>query len=162
LRADSPCIGAGYNGSVTTGTDLAGRPRISDGVVDMGAYEFQGNFSAWLDQFGLPGDGSADFADGDGDGLNNWQEWRAGTNPTNALSVLKIVAPVSTDISGGITVTWQSVAGMTYFIDRSTDLSATPAFINIQGGIIGQEGTTSWLDTNATGGSSFFYRVGVQ
>jgi len=41
LLAGSPCINTGHNGSVPTNltTDLAGLPRISDGTVDMGAYE---------------------------------------------------------------------------------------------------------------------------
>jgi hypothetical protein len=40
LQPDSPCINAGNNDYVTTGTDLDGNPRVSGGVVDMGAYEF--------------------------------------------------------------------------------------------------------------------------
>jgi uncharacterized repeat protein (TIGR01451 family) len=39
LRYLSPAIDAGNNLSVTTSTDLAGNPRIFNGVVDMGAYE---------------------------------------------------------------------------------------------------------------------------
>lgn len=42
LRADSPCVDAGDNGYVPTGrpTDLMGCPRIGNGMVDMGAYEY--------------------------------------------------------------------------------------------------------------------------
>jgi hypothetical protein len=41
LQANSPCINAGANSYVSGTTDLAGRPRIAGGTVDMGAFEFQ-------------------------------------------------------------------------------------------------------------------------
>ncbi len=42
LEGDSLCIEAGDNSVVTVSVDLDGAPRISNMVVDMGAYEFQG------------------------------------------------------------------------------------------------------------------------
>ncbi|NLF62496.1 MAG: hypothetical protein GX574_15255, partial [Lentisphaerae bacterium] len=39
LRVGSPCVDAGNNDYVEVATDLAGNPRISNGTVDMGAYE---------------------------------------------------------------------------------------------------------------------------
>ena len=36
---------------------------------------------------------TADYADSDGAGMNNYQEWIAGPNPTNALSVLAMLSP---------------------------------------------------------------------
>ena len=144
-------------------TNLDGLPRIVRGTVDIGAYEFQGPGSvisyAWLQQYGLPTDGSADFAQGDADGMNNWQEWRCQTDPTNAFSALRLLtaSPAGTNV----TVSWQSVAGVNYFLERSTNLSASPPFTLLSPNLPGQPGTTSYTDTNAVNAGSLFYRVGV-
>jgi hypothetical protein len=161
LQSNSPCINAGNNAYVTTTTDLDGRPRIAGGTVDMGAYEFQpgvsGAFIGWLQQYGLPTDGSADFADADADGMNNWQEWVCGTCPTNPLSALRLLS--TAPVGANPTVTWQSVAGVKYFLKRGGNLDSP--FTYLATNILGQAGTTTYTDTNATGAGPLFYRVGV-
>jgi hypothetical protein len=60
-----------------------------------------------------------------------------------------------------VTVTWQSVAGVTYLLERGMDLGVSPAFTPLAGGLVGKTGTTSHTDTNAPSATTLFYRVGV-
>ena len=163
LQSNSPCINAGLNALAPAGPDLDGNPRIRGGSVDIGAYEFQSPTSiisyAWLQQHALPTDGSADTADPDGDGLNNWQEWRCGTDPTNALSALRLLAPV-TGVAN-VAVTWQSMAGVSYFLERTANVAAPPAFTPLATNLSGQPGTTTFTDTNDVGAGPWFCRVEV-
>jgi hypothetical protein len=54
--------------------------------------------------------------DSDGDGLKDWQEYIAGTDPTNAASCLK-VAQTTRNV-----ITWSSVTGRVYSVYWSTNL----------------------------------------
>jgi len=163
LRSDSPCVNSGRDSYAAAGPDLDGNSRIAGGTIDIGAYEFQSPASvisyAWLQRYKLQTDGSADFADPDRDGLNNYQEWIAGTVPTNASSVLRLINPAK-NVSGVI-VRWQSVDTRSYFLERATSLGAPTPFFLLQSNIVGEAGITSYTDTNAIGTGPFFYRVGV-
>ena len=71
-----------------------------------------------------------------------------------------------------VNVTWQSVTGVKYFLERCTNLTSLVTTTNIVFGgtniavvatnIVGQAGTTTYADTYGTGPGPFFYRVGVQ
>jgi parallel beta-helix repeat protein len=163
LQSSSPCINSGKNSDVTANTDVDGNPRVKGGTVDIGAYEFQSPASkisyAWLQQFGLPIDGTVDLADTDQDGMNNWQEWICGTDPTNSLSVLKMFAPTNTPL--GLALSWQSVLGRTYDLQQSDPANPT-TFFSVQSNVVAQGGVTGFLDSSSTNIGSRLYRVRVQ
>ena len=58
-------------------------------------------------------------------------------------------------------VTWQSVPGVSYFLEQSTNLSASPPFNLLAPSLAGQTNMTSFTDTNAASPMPVFYRVGV-
>ena len=61
-----------------------------------------------------------------------------------------------------VTVRWQSVGGVSYFLERSTNLAVTPPFTTLATNLPGQPGTTTFTDTNPPFPGSWFYRIGVQ
>lgn len=161
FQTNSPCINSGNNAGVTTAADLDGNPRVAGGTVDIGAYEFQAPSSvlsyAYLQKYGLPADGSADYADTDGDGMNNWREWKCGTSPVSASSVLAMQKPV---VTTNTTVNWSCVVGNYYYVQRSTN--AAGPFLTLATNILAWTGTTNYIDKTATNSAAYFYRVGVQ
>ena len=160
LSSTSPCINSGIGYPAIT-TDLDGNPRLVGGFQDIGAYENQtAGFVLpyqFAQKYNLPVDGTIDS---DGDGMQNWQEAIAGTNPTNALSVLKMLS-VSNSISG-TTVKWQSIAFKVYHLQRATNLLGNPAFVAIYTNVGSIFTTLSFKDTTATGNGPYFYRVSVE
>jgi hypothetical protein len=162
LQSNSPCINAGNNAYVTYATDLDGRTRMIGGTVDIGAYECQSpallNYYSWLQGYGLSTEAAAAYIDSDGDGMNNWQEWVCGTGPTNSLSALRLLSV--SPAGHNVTVSWQSVSGVNYFLEQNADLVS--AFTLVAGNIPGQAGATSHTVTNAPGAGPLFYRVGVK
>lgn len=164
LQPGSPCINSGLNSPVVPLTDLDGNPRIVAATVDAGCYEATNPASmlgyVWAQQYGFAVDGSADWLDPDGDGMNNWQEFIAGTNPTNAASVLTMNYAVPQAGINQVYIQWQGVSGREYFLQRSTNLSG--GFSTIQSNLFGEEGTNLTADTTATNGGAYVYRIGVQ
>lgn len=99
-------------------------------------------------------------ADPDHDGMNNLAEWIAGTNPTNAASVLRLTL-VSAINASNIVVNWSSVAGKNYWLERSTNL-ATGFNTVVATNLAATAPTNTLSDTAILPGNTRFYRVGVE
>ncbi|MFT4549118.1 MAG: hypothetical protein ACI9MB_003089, partial [Verrucomicrobiales bacterium] len=104
-----------------------------------------------------------DNPDSDGDGMLDGAEVSAGTSPLDARSVFVISAVGRDPGTGAVTATWASVAGKTYKLQVSTDL--TPAsWQDVTGGesILSQGTSTTFTDTEASFANTVrYYRAFV-
>jgi hypothetical protein len=121
-----------YVSADDAGVAVLGLPADSDhdGLVD-----------AWEQQIvdANPADAITSIADVqpgddfDGDGLSNAGEFAAGTSAVDTGSVFAMQAPTTVPEAGQIIVRWNSVAGRTYSVWRSSALPG--GFTRIQSGI---------------------------
>jgi hypothetical protein len=85
---------------------------------------------------------AADNVDADGDGASNWQEYLAGTDPTNASSALQFGSPgLSTNGTSGVGLIWLTAPGKTYI------LQSISAF-----------GGNTWTSINTNLGDGYYYQ----
>jgi hypothetical protein len=103
---------------------------------------------------------AGDDVDADGDGALNWQEYLAGTNPTNALSCLQFSsASFYTNGVRGVAINWLTAPGKTYNLQSSPSLNgANWTLINSN---IGDGNEYQFIVTNYSGGARF-YQIQLQ
>lgn len=116
---------------------------------------------AWLQYYfqGTNDFTNAAVSDTDGDGHQAWQEFVAGTDPTNEFSVLRVIETGRT--GGWNTISWPAVTGKVYSIYKSTNLLYTwpgSSFTNNLSSAT--NGTVSFSDAESN--NPAFYRIIVQ
>ncbi len=98
---------------------------------------------------------AADNVDADGDGALNWQEYVAGTNPTNALSYLQFTrASLNTTGTPGVAVNWLTAPGKTYLLRASSALTGS-AWTTVSTNN-GDGNEYQFIDPNFGGGARFY------
>ena len=92
--------------------------------------------------------------DADGDGVSNWAEFKAGTNPNDQNSRLQIQPGSAADL----TVRWPTVVGRNYVVESSTSLFGS-SWVPVSATI---PGTGQLMEFRPTpSGAAQFYRVRV-
>jgi hypothetical protein len=101
--------------------------------------------------FGSVGASHPGSTDTDGDGMSDYHEFLAGTNPTNAASLLHFLTPVVQN-TGAARFDWPTVPGRGYRVSGSSDLvSWTPIMDWVRA-----NGTVFSFTTNLTSGTRFY------
>ncbi len=105
---------------------------------------------SWLAQYGLTNYNADAVADVDGDGAKTWQEYIAGTDPTNAASCFRITENPRNVLN------WSTVTGRVYSVYWSTNLLS--GFQCLQSNIP----STQSSYTNITSARSSYYKLDVR
>jgi subtilase family serine protease len=99
--------------------------------------------------------------DYDGDGLSNLAEYRAGTDPQDRGSYLKIDSLLR-DSRHVVQITWGSTSNRVYSIQRSSAMNPGSSFTNIAESILSTPPENVFVDITATNGPAHFYRLKLQ
>jgi Tol biopolymer transport system component len=102
----------------------------------------------------LDRDGTLDF---DGDSRTDRQEFVAGTDPTNAGSVLRVIT-LEHAATGSITIFWAAAPGRTYRVQYKNE-AEDPTWLDSSGIVRINGRTASLVDSPAPFRSHRFYRV---
>jgi len=130
--------------TTSNGTSYAWLDLYFSGLVTSNDYETAGN--------GNP----------DGDSLLTWEEYIAGTIPTNSASYFDFQYPGTRFVPTGLQLQWNGIGGRTYRVEMGTNMMDNPAFTTLKSGIEGEDGTMGFVDTNANERVQAFYRIYVE
>lgn len=119
----SAAVAPGSRSVMATVSDTEGGSRTGTVTVTILAAGSEGLPQAW-EQTYWPADPSGGGTnDSDGDLRSNWEEWLAGTNPTNRSSVFRIENPgLTTNSVPALVLQWSSISNREYEVWFSTNL----------------------------------------
>ncbi|HUJ09101.1 MAG TPA: alpha-amylase family glycosyl hydrolase [Verrucomicrobiae bacterium] len=123
----------------------------SDGIPDWWMWAYFDHPTGQAGDKSLPGD------DADGDGMSNWQECLAGTDPDDPNSVFRIdkISVTGNDIA----VTWTARADKTNQLESSRLLATNAAWLSVGSPIVGAGTPVTQTDFGAATNPPAFYRV---
>jgi hypothetical protein len=124
---------------------------FGDGIADTWRLRYFGSVRNHLSQAA---------ADADGDGLPNWAEFKAGTNPNDVQSSLRMLAEKSSighSPSRGLTLRWPSATALKYTIEVTQSITESQ-WVPVASNIPGTGAEMEFMIDNPPN-SSQFYRV---
>jgi hypothetical protein len=148
--------------------------RLDSGTDSVSSNSMYGPFESFLDtapEADTDGDGLPDWweqqhfgsptaavpgAQNDGDGVNNLDEYWAGTDPTNSVSYPRIE---DLDYTGNTTIQFYTVTGRTYSLEFNTNPLPITTWASLQSGYPGTNGWVTFNDTNQSDFRAYRLRI---
>lgn len=114
----------------------------------------------WFAEQGLEGDWETiGLLDQDFDGMLSWEEWVAGTSPTNKADVLKMDMEVHA-VGNNSMLAWRSVSNRVYKVWRSTNLM--DGFRQVSGNLQATPPVNTFNEPQMPVGQPVYYRISVE
>lgn len=127
---------------------------VGDGIPDWWRAQYFGGTGTTTNSY------SCATCDPDHDGVDNYHEYIAGTNPTNALSNFQIQS--ISNSAAGLTVCYQSAWGRNYTLYSTTNLaSGVWSPVPSQTDMLGDGGVNALTDPAPATNTLRFYRISV-
>jgi hypothetical protein len=112
----------------------------------------------WEERFFAGVTNAEPAADSDADGFSNYQEWFAGTDPTNSASVFDIRL-LSAGSTNGLVIEWDSAPNRSYSVWTATNLFS-PFVLLIDDLLASPDGVNSFTDRKEHGRA--FYKLKIE
>lgn len=143
---------AGRNAVLPPGAGTFSNGENAQGLIEQLDLVIGENFTEWSQR--VFGSVVSQTRDADGDGRTNHEEYLAGTDPQDPGS-LHFVCAVTPTGPGGLTISWDSLAGRRSSVRSSPNLQT---WTNVRTNIPGTGNVLSFTDPDISGKSSLFYR----
>jgi hypothetical protein len=155
-----------------TAAAVSGRFQHADDMITVGSHHYRITYTAttvtlekvavtvkgtphwWLAGYGL---GTDDLSDPDHDGMETWREFIAGTDPTDADSVLELNLELNQS-SERHELEWSGVSNRRYYVQCSSDLDT---FTPIEGPLYAEPSMNTYIIPDSAE-TRRFYRLSVE
>jgi hypothetical protein len=115
-------VAAGVQNMTATAIDSESGSKSASAALTIQAAGSEGLPLTWEQSYWPVEPSGGGTNDSDGDGLDNWGEWMAGSNPTNPGSAFRVETPLASPDPSRLVLQWASQSNREYTVRAATNL----------------------------------------